>query len=152
MINDVKSRRWACFESYEERDEINLKYPTHFAEMEKFVNDEKRIAGVQYYFKHQYKISESFKPYEALVTQSKINIVNNLKSQLYRNIDEVLLARRLPILKKDFFDVRKLYDELSREVGFTDITETAIRDYARKSQDCFFPAKGEAVTLIEGDS
>ena len=153
MINDVKSRRWAVFECYDERDSINAKYPTHFADMEKFVNDEKRIAGLQYYFNKQYKISEGFKSYEALVTTSKVNIVNNLKSQLFRNIDEVLLVRRLPMLKtKDVFDVRKLYEELSREVGFADISETDIRDYAKKSQDCFDIAKGEAVTLIEGDS
>ena len=63
-----------------------------------------------------------------------------------------LLSLQAMLKTKDVFDVRKLYEELSREVGFADISETDIRDYAKKSQDCFDIAKGEAVTLIEGDS
>ncbi len=158
MIDDIESRRWACFESHWKRDIINAKFPTHFEEMENFVNDDKKIAGLLYYFKHQYKISEGFKSHVAVVTQSKRDIVGNLKSQLHRNLEEVLLERKLPLLKnKDVVDTRKLYKKLREEPHFANISEADIRDYANKNMNddhghCWEIANGEAVTLIAGDS
>ena len=45
MIDDIESRRWAVFECLWKRDTINAKFPTHFEEMENFVNDDKKISN-----------------------------------------------------------------------------------------------------------
>ena len=76
------------------------KYPTHFEEMEKFVNDEKCVSRLHHYFKHEYKISEGYISWHARITDAKRRAVRNLTSQLHKNLDEYRWLRKTPF-KKD---------------------------------------------------
>ena len=153
IIGDIKTRRWFVTTCLMEREDIEREYPTHFGELEKFVNDKEKIAGLYYFFKNQYTISKEYKPWQALITQSKKDMAYRIMPQLWKNVD-VFKKSKTGVFKKDFVRVKKVYEyfrdlgEENRTLKWISFNENECEDYLKRVGKKM--KNGEGIPLGEG--
>jgi len=134
MVESETNRRYLVVNCPFTEREIVQMHPTLFDDMIKFVDDKDKIARLYHYFKHEHLISKNFKPWKPLTTEAKRTMVRAIRSQLFKNLDEIRVNRFGPF-KKDFANTRSVYeycirqDQESSTKLYKDINEQKINEY-----------------------
>jgi len=134
MVESESNRRYFVVNCPFSENEIVNMHPTLFDDMIKFINDKDKIARLYHYFKHEHKISKGFRPWKPMITEAKRTMVRAIRSQLFKNLDEIRVNRFGPF-KKDFANTRSVYeycirqDQESSTKLYKDINEQKINEY-----------------------
>ena len=150
LVESETNRRYFVVNCPFSVEEIESEYPTIFDDMVKFVDDNDKIARLYHYFKHEHKISKDFKAWRPLITEAKRNMVRAIRSQLFKNLDEIRVNKRGPF-QKDFANTRMVYEHCikqDQEYGtklYSDINEQKINEYFLSIGKRY--KKGEPVNL-----
>ena len=134
LVESETNRRYFVVNCPFTTDEIEEQYPTIFDDMQKFINDKDKIARLYRFFKHEHKISKDFKHWKPMVTEAKRNMVRAIRSQLFKNLDEMRVNRNGPF-KYDVVNTRGIYDYCTgidldyKTKTYLDLDENKLNDY-----------------------
>ena len=127
---DPQDRRICFININLTNEEIIKNNPQYFDVLWNQVSDENFIRKVFHYYKNVHKISKEFNKNQPIVTESKRELMNVSKPQVFKDLDELLLAKEGPF-KKDVACTRDVIEFLRG----LDSEKDVVKIYQRTSEN-----------------
>ena len=132
---DPNDRRVSYVNINLSKDEVEKDDPEYFEKLWAQVNDDNFIRKIYHYYNNVHKISKSFNKNKPITTESKRELMNVSKPQIFKDLDEFYLLKIGPfandvVATRDIIEYLRLCDEQEgKRPIFQNVSESQIHDW-----------------------